>query len=782
MQRPPLPPSELTFRPSLPGGWISSSTIGRDSSQTSNSDREIPRSFPPLDVITAGAEATEASDGGEVVDAHSDTGELSKGAAVKRQEETAASQPGQERAIAGGAASTFPVRSSLAAPDATGVRNLGNAPDDRPPPGNDDLPPPPPPKDSPAEKVSYEAQTRPSKIPPSEAGNIPPGNSSDDVAQDDLPTPVPLSTDASPFDEESDRLRKEIVRSLNAPAFSNPSVVTSHPGQAPRESFQMLADAKQPGLERESSIFPSEYDSYWASDHDTPRLAVPGITMGKEREGLVGDVTENLPIPLSVDAEGRGQSHDRQLDPNLGYDAQKRDGGSTVDHPIKAVPHEVHSPQEHEDEAYPGAVESTASAELDQSSSEASTTVVPGHLGSEAPLPHLRTEDDKAPAAEAPPAESTPEDQKQLRPDNFGVSPSSSVSVGDRHDLGIQHFDADTGRLAAPDAPTTETNQEANLQATTPTSSSTAQDSPDTGAQTTHLNSGNLHELIRFTEAEPMLIHASIPQMSSSDKRSRDRDSAPPPDDSLLETVRLAESPPLHIQPPGSATEEVAPPSAEPKSAPRDNGPPSERFPVEARSTRLAAALPASALRVPTTQDIAVMPTALERIQAYDRVRKHHANLSTGLAAWLAARTTKEPARGGVVPSTSAIPRLDTSAPASDSAPSTPTARPATDTSPAGSSTADQPYYQQYLHFSDYPPASGAAKISPTTTGTGPAPSALYAGSSTNKITAGQVQAKGKELLHSAGVLGGKANVAAKGFFAKGKSKWRASTADKVDH
>ena len=50
------------------------------------------------------------------------------------------------------------------------------------------------------------------------------------------------------------------------------------------------------------------------------------------------------------------------------------------------------------------------------------------------------------------------------------------------------------------------------------------------------------------------------------------------------------------------------------------------------------------------------------------------------------------------------------------------------------------------------------------------------------KITSQQVQAKGKDLLHSAGVFGGKANVAAKGLFAKGKSKLKNAGGDKVDH
>tara|TARA_R110002060_G_scaffold48987_2_gene59948 strand:+ start:632 stop:826 length:195 start_codon:yes stop_codon:yes gene_type:complete len=51
-----------------------------------------------------------------------------------------------------------------------------------------------------------------------------------------------------------------------------------------------------------------------------------------------------------------------------------------------------------------------------------------------------------------------------------------------------------------------------------------------------------------------------------------------------------------------------------------------------------------------------------------------------------------------------------------------------------------------------------------------------------NKITTQQVQAKGKELLHTAGIFGGKAGKAGKGLLAKGKNKLRAAGGgDKVD-
>jgi hypothetical protein len=63
---------------------------------------------------------------------------------------------------------------------------------------------------------------------------------------------------------------------------------------------------------------------------------------------------------------------------------------------------------------------------------------------------------------------------------------------------------------------------------------------------------------------------------------------------------------------------------------------------------------------------------------------------------------------------------------------------------------------------SHYPAATG-----PVSGGSG--------GGGGGRLSSQQVQAKGKDLLHTAGVLGGRANVAAKGLFQKGKQKWRTS-------
>jgi hypothetical protein len=94
-----------------------------------------------------------------------------------------------------------------------------------------------------------------------------------------------------------------------------------------------------------------------------------------------------------------------------------------------------------------------------------------------------------------------------------------------------------------------------------------------------------------------------------------------------------------------------------------------------------------------------------------------------------------------------------------------------------------QPYYQQYLNAS-----SPTTPSTPTNPGSGsspsfqPPPQQGFAPAGGSKLTSQQVQAKGKEFLHTAGIFGGKAGKAGKGLLAKGKNKLRgAGGGDKVD-
>lgn len=174
-------------------------------------------------------------------------------------------------------------------------------------------------------------------------------------------------------------------------------------------------------------------------------------------------------------------------------------------------------------------------------------------------------------------------------------------------------------------------------------------------------------------------------------------------------------------------------------------------------------------------REILALKSPMDRIQAFNETREQFAHQNTGLAHWLDVKLRELPehahllsshgqfAIGGLghKPSPSRTKFLGMRA--------------------AGSPSTQQPYYQQYLNASSQPTASDGSPISSyqgSTLPQGFSPS----GGGTAKLSSQQVQAKGKDLLHTAGVFGGKANVAAKGLFSKGRSKLKGSGgADKVD-
>ncbi|KAL8934689.1 MAG: hypothetical protein Q9216_005779 [Gyalolechia sp. 2 TL-2023] len=166
-------------------------------------------------------------------------------------------------------------------------------------------------------------------------------------------------------------------------------------------------------------------------------------------------------------------------------------------------------------------------------------------------------------------------------------------------------------------------------------------------------------------------------------------------------------------------------------------------------------------------REILALKEPQDRIRAYNETREQYANAETGLAHWLAVTTAELPDHKEVLPN--------------GKFPGTATFKPSATRAklgsllPGGAST-QQPYYQQYLNASS---PGGAAADTGNVTG-GNSPQAYSPSSSAGKLSSQQMQARGKDLLHSAGVFGGKANVAAKGLFSKGRSKFRGGSADKA--
>ncbi|KAF2110230.1 hypothetical protein BDV96DRAFT_615510 [Lophiotrema nucula] len=166
-------------------------------------------------------------------------------------------------------------------------------------------------------------------------------------------------------------------------------------------------------------------------------------------------------------------------------------------------------------------------------------------------------------------------------------------------------------------------------------------------------------------------------------------------------------------------------------------------------------------------REIVTLPSSSERIATYNRTRDYWANADHGLNDWISSAVAANPelSSATISPPRPALGHSATSR--HKTTPSLSLFGKHKDSSPAQST----PYYEQY---------NSAASQVPTTPTSSSA--AALPGSNTKvggRSTSHQMQTKGKDLLHTANVLGGKGMTGAKGLFAKGKSRFKGG--DKVD-
>ncbi len=174
-------------------------------------------------------------------------------------------------------------------------------------------------------------------------------------------------------------------------------------------------------------------------------------------------------------------------------------------------------------------------------------------------------------------------------------------------------------------------------------------------------------------------------------------------------------------------------------------------------------------------REILALKEPNDRIQAFNETREQFAQLNTGLAHWLDMKIRELPEHAHLLSNQG---RFTTGATGHKPSPSR---SKILGIRTAGSPSTQQPYYQQYLNASYQPTASDDSSVLGYQGSTLPQGFSA-SGSGPGKLSSQQVQAKGKDLLHTAGVFGGKANVAAKGLFSKGRSRFKGSGgADKVD-
>ncbi|KAH0563419.1 hypothetical protein GP486_002009 [Trichoglossum hirsutum] len=213
----------------------------------------------------------------------------------------------------------------------------------------------------------------------------------------------------------------------------------------------------------------------------------------------------------------------------------------------------------------------------------------------------------------------------------------------------------------------------------------------------------------------------------------------------------------------------------EPPEVVEDPGPAPHHQSQEATAPSLPS--PSSAQpKTPTIREIMALKSPVERIKTYNGAREQLANMNSGLAHWIAVTSSRN--QEAVAP----VPQGGSSNTTTSGQKSTPPRSKFHKQNPSNPAPPlQEPYYKQYMNFSSTtasPTAfSSSTPKTPASTQSGAQGFSPPEGAGGHaKQSSQQAQHKRMDLLHT---FGGKAGGAAKGLFAKGKSKLKG---DKVDY
>ena len=574
--------------------------------------------------------------------------------------------------------------------------------------------PTPLPKDTPLHRTSDSES--PDYFSPSKNQELPStAGRSGDTAPANRPSMLPsLSTDTETPQYESDRLRREIVRELNPMDTSEPTTAQSDYSNY-EDTSRLSTNQSLPRPGHGSGVLPREYETYWNdanSDDNTSQLS--------GEPGRLENATT----------------------------AHRQHGAAIVGEPLRQVEQDtstgepMHSGQKQQ--FVPSGPTNTGEASQDSPRVLQHRFSWEQPLQSPQPLPADPYTTDEAPHA---PVSTF---QRSADPGNFREAPDASVSEFLRSAVYPegQSFDP-KDRPEASQLPTM-SNPEATLGNNTSRlldQNASFSESQNELGEHDELASiekdltGHKHSL-ELTPSPSQKDHAE--QLDSSYDNSTYHPSQQSP------ALKIEQSPVLKIE----QRPDVERPLIEPTLTNHSAHEASRTFGTQ--NDELPPFPPSNAQpKIAAFREILALKSPSERIQAFNETREQFANLNTGLAHWLAVKASELPEHADLFkdsgrrpafhghkpsPSRSKLGGLlqsggQSAQPYSNTAPSVP------DGTPGNSS----PY--------GYSPSAGPS----------------------SKISGQQVQAKGKDLLHTAGVFGGKANVAAKGLFSKGKSKLRGS-------
>lgn len=720
----PIAEREGSFRPSLPGGWTSYATTAQSETGTQapslraqtpvrdvspiksaggGSDLDITptttkHSLPQSALGAAVAGAIIAGTTGTALGPHSQDNPISISRSPSRKPVSGSSNPptpDPSMAPGGNLYSTSNLDPRLLpkleqAPPETQLRADAVHRDIS---TQSSAAPTPPPKDSPENNVSDDDSEYFTKATVPLKSRTPVGaEASEALLPPSRPQMLPaLSTDIHPNDEENDKLRKEIVKSLS-----------SRPSEATALNDSMLSDeydeSSYPKQGHESTYLPREYDNYWASTSDDQEGA----------DSFPPPVPEHIARAEATEpAMSTSQDRDEVDSPVIAPLSPRRP--EQLEQPSLEAP----QPPIQSRFSWEGSGENVNVAIPNDQVSEVSAVSTPVYA------PQATEEATVAPTVALSDAQSTA--REQASPIEPPVQTQATPTNRDSEEFNKKYLLAASGAAAVGAA------------AAATTYAYTPQDS---------------------SERRLSLAEEKDPRVSS------------------------------HPVSPTSPEDEHPSRQAQPYFTPSPN----QNSPVPAPSTVSPVASPV--IQQPSTfhtmpplgfKEIVGIGSTQQRIHTFDLTRERFATMDSGLNDWMAHLQALHPEHAGTGPSFGGS-RI--SVPNGTARSKFGKLTGGGDKGGGGSGGVapplQQPYFQHYLNASS--PTTPSTPV--PRPGSGTASSMAFGSqqgfsSNSGKITTHQVQAKGKELLHSAGIFGGKAGKAGKGLLAKGKNKFRGG--DKVD-
>mgnify|MGYP004501109795 CR=1 FL=1 len=657
------------FRPHLPGGWESYAITTPAPLDRSESEKGLgveernQGSSTPTQVNPTEPDRGRGPDKDENLSA---LGEVDFTPTTQKYQATEVEQPTFDPISAlkdAGAAMTDSLRTVVGLGDSTeaqGRRFHGNVYMPRPlhmdrsESAASSIPPTPPAKDTPKSEFP---PTPPLKEYPPES-----------LARPERPTLAPqLSTYPSADDQESDRLRKEIVASLSPLRMS--TITTSEP-----DHNTLRPDSK--GDDRASSIL----DSYYAElDKDSPRTS----------NDLNRDIPELAPLK-SVSSRHSATPQKPAALTRFSWEANN--------------PHHMTSEKQPEAATVPD------------------------------PTKTVQAENSPSPTIER----AVEEEQQQW---NEGIPEDSYFGPG--HIFTVTKPEPMTDAELPTRAPTPPLNIGASL-----TSSPTREQTRSPG-----LHIVNTAQDPEAVDLPPRWSAEHSPQPPKEVEKEIEKESPSPQE--LKEQQETNPAVSAHTALTGSieAPESSAVHDAEIKSPTSPRSPTTDK-PLGAR-------------------EIATIGSTAERIATYNKTREQWATTDHGLSDWITATFEADPSLA--TQSTQPLPQPRPQSGAFRHKHTGSLAMLGKFTGSSNSQPSSSAYHEQYNSAgAQVPASSNSPTVGPSKTSSG-----FLGRTGSHSIQTQQMQAKGKDLLHTAGVLSGKGMTSAKGLFAKGKSRFNRDKVEK---